>query len=120
MLKKTLIAAMLFSSVGANAHSQIPRHYKKVVLTEKVAVPITVQNLNSYAQTYEVMSDEKKLGEITLKPNEKRKFNVTVRVSDTERWVKKEISTRSKPREGQTVITHIFTTANLFRASVED
>ena len=110
----------LITSATVSAHSQIPKTYKKFVATEQVSVPVTIENLNAYPQSYDLFVDEKRIGRFTLAAKAKRSLRVIVDINRADAWVIKEISTRSVPREEDTIVSQIYTKVELYRPTLKE
>ncbi|GAL18855.1 hypothetical protein JCM19235_2278 [Vibrio maritimus] len=117
-MKRFFLLAALLPPL-ALAHSQTPREIKKFVATENVPVAIDVTNLNDYTQTYEVIIEGKVVGTVSLKPDETRKIQLNLKVTELDKWTHKIVSTRSIPEKGQTVRTEIESLVRLYRPTLK-
>ncbi|KPA54557.1 hypothetical protein VT25_01310 [Photobacterium leiognathi subsp. mandapamensis] len=118
-MRKLLFLISLISC-NANAHSQTPREIKAFSADERYIVMLDVSNLNDYAQSYEVLVENRVLGTYTLKPGEDKKIRINVDVPRRGEWNHKIVSTRSVLQNGEMTRTEIETRVSVFGLEVDD
>lgn len=99
---------LLLLSTSAFGHSQHPSRIIKKPFYEEQAVQITLNNLNSYIQSYEISVDDKVVGTVkNLGPEVERKL--TVSLKKIREGTEKLICTTSILDKEQSVRTRICT-----------
>ncbi|WP_112479159.1 hypothetical protein [Vibrio variabilis] len=117
-MKKYLLLALLLPGIAA-AHSQSPSKIKKYVGTDRTSVQISLTNTDAKARGFEIIVDEKVLGEVYLKPDENKKLNLNLKIDERDQWVHKIVSTRSIPQKGESVRTEIQSKVSLHRPTLK-
>lgn len=122
-IKIILILVTLVINLNIYAHSQTPTKYggekNKLdsISTKQIKiVPISIRNLNSYEQSYEVFVNDIKVGKTNkLIKNQELKLNVPIKILKANTLLKYEICTVSIPNSKKEMFrTKICTKAYLY------
>ncbi len=104
---------------AALSHSQTPARISgKVIVTPEFGVKITLANRNAFPQVYEILVNDKVLGEVFLPPQELRELSVILKADKCGLWDTKTIASHSKLSEHQSVRTRITTRVEYFSPCV--
>ena len=118
-----IITTFLICSLSLFAHSQTPTKYGgkddklNSISTKQVKViPISIQNLNSYTQKYEILINDKKVRTTDkLIKNQVLKLNVPVKINNPNKLELHNICTLSIPNNKKEMFrTKICTKAYLY------
>jgi len=106
---KKIIFLILLCSTSIFAHSQTPTKFGgkddklNSISTKQVkVVPISIQNLNSYAQKYDILVDNKKIGTTQkLIKHQVLKLNIPVKINQTNKLETHSVCTLSVPNSSK-------------------
>lgn len=122
-MKTITIFLSLLVSINIFAHSQTPTKYggkqNKLdsISTKQIkVVPISIRNLNSYEQSYEIQINGKKTATTNkLIKNQELKLNIPIKINEANKLLKYEICSLSIPNDKNEMFrTKICTKAYLF------
>jgi hypothetical protein len=122
-MKKITIFLSLLISINIFAHSQTPTKYggeqnklDSISIKQIKVVPISIRNLNSYEQSYEILINGEKVATTNkLIKNQEVKLNLPIKIKEPNRLLKYEICSLSIPNNNNEMFrTKICTKAYLF------
>jgi hypothetical protein len=119
---KTIFLSLLIS-INIFAHSQTPTKYggeqnklDSISIKQIKVVPISIRNLNSYKQSYEILINDKKVATTNkLIRNQELKLKLPIKIKEPNKLIKYEICSVSIPNSKNEMFkTKICTKAYLF------